>query len=191
MDQVEIKTSYSQKNNSVEFEQYITIGQVLTILEASQFRVGIPCLLPTQIVRNSRHKINEPIEEYLRVNLANIKTEILESYIEDLRNLPLNNESNSALGLSSPSDTERYGVITLFIAISSLLTFSFFGLPEKKTGWVFLIIFVIFELIIWFINLLFGSEHYRRNTMIWYTNNELLRRRGINPGQTTSAIKAE
>lgn len=191
MDQVGINTSYSQKDNSVEVEHYKAIGQVLSILEASRFRVGVPCLLPTPIVRKLSQKIAEPIEEYIRVNLVNTRTEVLESYIDDLRNIPLSIENNCSLGIYTPSDTERYGVFTLFIAISSLIGFCIFGLPESKIGWFLLGVFSIFELIIWFINLLFGSEHYRRNTFIWYTNNELLRRRGISPGQTASAIKAE
>lgn len=191
MNRTEINTPYTRKNNSVEVSQYIAIGQVLTTLEASRFRVGIPYLLPTQIVRNSHHRIVEPIEEYLRINLVNTKTEVLESYIDDLRNMPLSIESNSFLNISTPSDVERYGALTVFIAITSLVALYTLGLPETTVGWVTFGLFAIFELIVWFINLLFGTEHYRRNTFIWYTNNELMRRRGISPGQTPSAIKAE
>lgn len=191
MNRAEINITYIRNNNPVEIEQYSAIGQLLSKLETSRFRVGIPYLLPTQIMRKSSLKALGPIQEEIRVNLANIKTEVIESYIDDLKNMPLSTESNLLLGISTPSDLERYGALTIFITISSLLAFCIFGLPQTKIGWLLLGSFSVFELIIWFLNILFGSEHYRRNTFIWYINIELLRRRGISPGQTTSAIKVD
>lgn len=164
--------------------QYEEIGAALLECEAASFRVGIPCLPPTDRVRNIRKSFDCNIEEHLRLNLVSVSTTALESYSDDLINE--SNEKNDELNLciALESFVERQGpAIAAFLCgvACFLLIVKFLPLPEVFSYLIALIVG-------------FGSgvsastacsEQYRRYSFHKLLRREISRRHGTDKPGTT------
>ena len=169
----------AKKENSNKYQtDYETIGTTLWELECSNLKLGIPLLFPTSRVIKTKKKIRN-VEKYLKINLVNVKTDSLSSYIEDLTNLSLTTENNEYFKIPRISDLERFGMFFLFaivLGLTIILTGEFFEFSSEN---LIISILVVSEFVVCAINFLFCSEPYRKNTFLVYLNRELLRRKGI------------
>ncbi|MCC6933113.1 MAG: hypothetical protein IT292_07650 [Deltaproteobacteria bacterium] len=172
-------------------EQYLQIGTFLSSLEASTLRVGVICPFPTAKIRGLFAPFRESVGESFKINLTNVKTEVLESYLDDLKQMQLSEDNNKHLHLTNLSELERYGVVTLLSSLLLVCSLFILGLPKLAIGWAGLAMFAGLILLLWFAGLGLGSELYRRNTFIYYLNREIMRRKGMEKGQTLTTVRAD
>ena len=96
--------------NPAEDHVYRTIGRALSGAEASFPNVGLPWMPPTRRVRGLQE--DGDLDDYLRVNLVEVKLVALQEYVDDLRTAePAAFEG--ALYISSPSSWERHALSLL------------------------------------------------------------------------------
>jgi hypothetical protein len=110
-----------EKQKRLMESQYCTIGQTLSMLEASLVRAGVPWIPPCSRVSELKRKLSDPLEDILKVELVNVQTSALESYIDDLESLPPTPSSSEQLYLTLLRPWERF----CFAAILGIVSVSF------------------------------------------------------------------
>ena len=169
-------------------EHYRQIGMLFSTLEASTLRVGVLVPFPTAKIRSLFRPIKETVNDYLKVNLVNISTEVLESYLDDLKQLRLDEQSNTLLHLTNLSDWEKHGVLGILLLILIViflfghnLAIGLFGVGASAVILAALCLSKFGP----------GSEQYRRNTFIYYLTREIMRRKGIAKDQPFSTVRVD
>lgn len=157
---------------------YKEISDSLNKAEAYFFTVGVPCLPFSKKLRELKKQCFYPLEDFIRISLTNVPTPALQSYTEDLQQIPLDSKNSEKLGIIKLTFLERYS-LTIFLFASC------FGLPLISQSW--LIVGSIFPLLISLglaisvsaISLYICSETYRRSNFYWLLSKEILRRKGL------------
>ena len=172
-------------------EHYKQIGSVFSTLEASTLRVGVLIPFPTSKIRSLFSPFQETVNDYLKVNLVNINTEILESYLDDLKQLRLDEESNNHLHLTNLSELERHGTFAIFLFIVLAFSLVLHNIPGLTVSGMGLGLSITMLVVLWLSKLGPGSEQFRRNTFIYYLDKEIMRRKGVEKGQPLSPVRAD
>lgn len=98
--------SNSKQNIESQIE---TINKTLLNAETSFFNIGVPIIFPTKRVREIQKSINEPLFDYLRIELQTVPTIVLENYLDDLL------MASISCGLSSIEDFRKEVVTSSFL----------------------------------------------------------------------------
>lgn len=169
---------------------YKGISESLNKAEAYFFTVGVPCLPFTKKLRELKKQCFSPLEDFIRTSLTNVPTPALQSYTEDLQQIPLDSKNSEKLGIIKLNFLERYS-LTIFLFTSC------FGLPLISQSW--LNVASVFPLLISLglaisvsaISLYICSETYRRSNFYWLLSKEILRRKGLDqPNSRTIPLYA-
>lgn len=162
---------------------YREIGETLLAAEALFLAVGVPWLLPTAAVRERvrRSGFSDQVitpSEFFKVTLANVPTPALESYLEDLAALPLNDHGAKALGIDGVRAAERCALpIIVFVGCFSLVYFgSIVSRLESSVAYGFSGVGAAMSALLTLPSCL---ERNRRRSFQWNLNEELMRRHGV------------
>ncbi len=109
-------------------EQYRTIGEMLSICEASTLRVGVPWLAPNKDGKELNKKFFYPLNDFVKSSLLSVQTETLINYCEDLSALNINelekeesnilgNEDNKSLNIPNLKAHQRYYFCFVVLAV--------------------------------------------------------------------------
>ncbi len=169
---------------------YREISATLNKAEAYFFTVGVPCLSFSKKLRELKKECFSPLEDFIRINLTNVPTTALQSYTEDLQQIPLDSKNSEKLGIIKLSFLERYS-LTIFLFTSC------FGLPLISQSWINvtslfpLLISLGLAISVSAISLYICSETYRRSNFYWLLSKEILRRKGLDqPNSRTIPLYA-
>lgn len=157
---------------------YQQVSKTLNQAEAFFFTVGVPCLPLSKKLRDLKLLCFSPLDDFIRTSLINVPTNALQSYTEDLQQIPLDSKNSEKLGIIKLSFLERYS-LTIFLFASC------FGLPLISQSWlnvasVFsLLVSLSLAILVSAISLYTCSETYRRSNFHWLLSKEILRRKGL------------
>ncbi len=96
------------KRNDQLRAHYQQIGEMLNISEAGSWRAGIPWLPPNEKVLKLSEHFSEPLEEFVKLSLAHINTNVIELYCEDLETEQSSVELHNCLFIRPISLAERF-----------------------------------------------------------------------------------
>lgn len=176
--------------------QYHAIGDALLACEAVSWKVGIPWLPPTKRVRSLRRhpewREAKTLDDYLRCKLVGVKTEIIESYCEDLESLGTGAETSKALGIYLASGFERYLLADTTTSVTLFAAYFFFRWLLGRAIFSFVPALICCGLI-GLVGTTISSEAYRRTSFYSLLLRELARRRGdiAGPSKTLKLYSAE
>ena len=174
---------YPGANSPNVAAKYRVIGDALSIAEAATIHVGIPWLPPTAPVRERQEKFEAPLEDFIQLSVTEVPTSTLESYCDDLEQLPPDKPSGELLGLAELSFLEHHSLAFLFLGaafVCSLVSLNF------ATGTLAIGISAacLFSGVAGFIGASLTSETYRRASFYTVIAKEVARRGGRAGGQT-------
>ena len=160
-------------------DTYQQIGLTLLSAEVSNFKVGLPWILPVSRVQKLREQYaDSELLEFVKTNLVDVKTNELRLFADDLESEEV---SSRDLKIELKSNLERYSFaglvfVLVFLAVYALLYgFNyqpFFSLPFSLLA---ALPFAGLSA------LTLCSEAHRRATFYWLVQSELMRRSGVDP----------
>lgn len=162
----ELKSAYSQ------------VGRVLLTAETSSPGIGVPWVPPTKRTRTLQAEYYDPLKDFIRSSLSNVSTNALESYADDLAELPVDEPSAQYLAIDGLSAFERAALpLLLFVTSFSGLLIS--AIWAKATAQFALGISIGISALIAAVCGYVCSERCRRSTFHWLLVEEIMRRKGL------------
>ena len=171
---VALPTSVLRPSNPAEALTYQIIGQTLSGAEANFANVGVPWLPPTRRVTKLRD--SEDLEDYLKINLVEVKTVALEEYSEDLRTAA-HEAMHQALFIQVPSPVERHGLsLITFAGVLAVVTILAKAASIEPTS-AFMLSAIFGGGSAMFASI-FTTDEYRRSSFLGALEKEIARRNG-------------
>ena len=104
-------------HNELVREHYRQIGQLLNICEAGNWTVGVPGVGPTKRTRQLAGAYDGPLDEFIKMSLVEVSTNVLELYCDDLESIPPSSDVSSSLYIRQLSFLERFAFAALLTIV--------------------------------------------------------------------------
>jgi hypothetical protein len=159
---------------------YATIGECLSVAEASSLQVGIPYLVPSAHLHALRLKRHGVLGDFVRSSLVTVPTWAICSYVDDLLLSDYSSPLSRDLGIFCPSTIERYGLLLAAVLLG--LACCVILVMSGESSWLAILQSVVLWSVLALATVPFTHDAFRRWTFVRLLCSEINRRDGHQSG---------